>query len=151
MAAVEVTISGVLFDKYARTTRPVVLIGEASLTGLGVGGGPMPPGQGGGSPGDPPGIWGGPIDPYPDHGLPGRPPGTWGGAGEGFPTPPIYLPPQVPPGMKPPEPPQPGDPTTAVPGNWPVQPVTPPPYIIVQYPGIGPVYVAPPETAQPTK
>ena len=43
MAAVEVTISGVLYDKTARTMRPVVLIGEASLTGLGVGGGPIVP------------------------------------------------------------------------------------------------------------
>ena len=54
MAAVELTISGVLYDKYARTTRPVVLIGEASLTGLGVGGGPVyPPSGGGGTPSHP--------------------------------------------------------------------------------------------------
>lgn len=83
MAAVEVTITGVLYDKYARTTRPVVLIGEANLTGLSVGGGPMPPG-----PGQPPGIWGGPIDPYPDHGLPGPQP---------HPEHPIVLPPEGPP------------------------------------------------------
>lgn len=168
MAAVEVTISGVLYDKLARTTRPVVLIGEATLTGLGVGGGPMPPGSG--SPGDPPGIWGGPIDPYPDHGLPpptgiwpppgrpthpiapgGPPPGIWPGPG---PLPgiehPIVIPPEnVPPDFKPPEPPAPGSPTTPVPppagsGGWPVNPMTPPAYLVVNYPGIGPVYVAQP-------
>src|SRR5215475_11728380 len=74
MAAVEVTISGVLYDKTARTTQPVVLIGEASLTGLGVGGGPIiPPEQ----PGQPPGtpvfpIWGPPGFNPPG---PGYPPG----------------------------------------------------------------------------
>ena len=139
MAAVEVTISGVLYDKVNRTTQPVVLIGEASLTGLGVGGGPIvPPAQ---PPGKPPGIWGGPIDPYPDHGLPGPQPPS--GA---HPEHPIYYPPNIPPGVTPPSPPNPGDPTTAVPGNWPTQPITPPPYIVVPYPGIGPVVVAPPAT-----
>lgn len=64
MAAVEVTISGVLFDKTSRTTQPVVLIGEASLTGVGVGGGPIIPPEGGGE--KPPlGIWG-PGDPRPN-------------------------------------------------------------------------------------
>lgn len=43
MAAIEITISGVCYDKLARTTRPIVIIGEASLTGLGVGGGPIIP------------------------------------------------------------------------------------------------------------
>jgi hypothetical protein len=47
MAAVEVTITGMLYDKLNRTTQNVVLIGEASLTGLGVGGGPLPGGPGG--------------------------------------------------------------------------------------------------------
>lgn len=70
MSAVEVTITGVLYDKLSRTTRPVTLIGEAVLTGLGVGGGPViPPGG--------EGIWG-PTDPRPGHGLPGQPPGIWG-------------------------------------------------------------------------
>lgn len=75
MPAVEVTISGVLYDKYNRTQQNVVLIGEAVLSGLHVGGGPMPPGDK--PPGKPPGIWGGPIDPYPGHPLPdppGKPP-----------------------------------------------------------------------------
>lgn len=76
MAAVEVTISGVLYDKVNRTMQNVVLIGEASLTGVGIGGGPIyppakPPGDG-----KPPGIWGGPIDPYPGHPLPEPPPGA---------------------------------------------------------------------------
>ena len=83
MAAVEITISGVLYDKLGRTTRPVVLIGEASLTGLGVGGGPMPPGDG------PPGIWG-PTDPRPGYGLPGQQPPI--GA---HPEHPIYYPPGI--------------------------------------------------------
>lgn len=67
MAAIEVTISGVLYDKLSRTMRPVVLIGEASLTGVGVGGGPIIPPGGGGEP--PLGIWG----------PPDMPPGFWGG------------------------------------------------------------------------
>ena len=66
MSAVEVTITGMLYDRVNRTSQNVVLIGEANLTNLGVGGGPVIP------PGMPPGIWG-PTDPRP--------------------TPPIYLPP----------------------------------------------------------
>jgi hypothetical protein len=91
MAAVEVTISGVLYDKISRSTRPVVLIGEASLTGLEIGGGPIPPGS-------PPGIWG-PTDPRPGGGPiipPGSPPGIWGPT-DPRPTPPINLPPEGPP------------------------------------------------------
>ena len=79
MSAIEITISGVLYDKLSRTTRPVVLIGEASYTGLGVGGGPIDPGPGG-----PVHIWG-PTDPRPGVGpiIPGGPggggpPGIWG-------------------------------------------------------------------------
>lgn len=143
MAAVPIEIRGTLYDLQTKSSREVFLQGSAALSGVGVGGGPVIP------PGSPPGIWGGPIDPYPDHGLPGRPPGTWGGAGEPFPTPPIYIPPSVPPSLKPPEAPEPGSPTTAVPGNWPVQPVTPPEYVVFNYPGIGPVVVAPPASAEP--
>jgi hypothetical protein len=137
MAAVEITISGVLYDKLNRTTQQVVLIGEATYTGIGVGGGPMPGGR-------PPHVSGGPIDPYPDIGgpAPQPPPGA-------HPEHPIYYPPNVPPSVTPPTPPSPGDPTTTIPGNWPVQPIAPPPYLVVQYPGIGPVVVAPPLTAQP--
>ena len=52
---------------------PATIIGFASITGLGVGGGPIiPPDEV--PPVDPPlVIWGGPIDPYPDHGLPEPP------------------------------------------------------------------------------
>lgn len=75
MAAVNITISGVLCDKYGRTITPCTIVGSASLTGVGVGGGPLPGGPGETPPGEPPGIWGGPIDPYPDHGLPQPPNG----------------------------------------------------------------------------
>jgi len=107
MAAVEVTITGMLYDKTARTTQNVVLVGEASLTGLGVGGGPMPGGPG--RPEPPLGIWGGggvPMPSPPIHlgpggeplppqigGGPVYPPGIWGGGNQPFPTPPIHLPP----------------------------------------------------------
>ena len=142
MAAIEVTISGVLYDKLNRTTQQVVLIGEATYTGLGIGGGPIIP------PTQPP------IDPNaprPSHPimLPGMP--GWGD--DLKPTHPIVLPPDsVPPDCKPPTPPNPGDPTTPVPppagsSGWPVQNIVPPPYIVVNYPGIGPVVVAPPAPA----
>lgn len=155
MAAVPVTITGVLFDKYARTSQLVTLMGEATITGLSVGGGPIEGGPGEG----PPGIWGGGNVPMPSPpianvpgapGYPGQPPGIWGPT-DPRPTPPIYIPPAVPPSMKPPEAPEPGSPTTAVPGNWPVQPVTPPEYVVFNYPGIGPVVVAPPLEAAPSQ
>lgn len=86
MAAVDVTISGVLFDKHNRTTQQVVLIGEATLTGLGVGGGPMPPGQGGGG-GSPPSIWPDPGRPAHPIAPGGPPPGIW--PSPGYPAHPI--------------------------------------------------------------
>lgn len=88
MASVEVTISGVLYDKVNRTTQPVVLIGEATLTGLGIGGGPIIP----------------PSEP--------KPPQIWGGGNEPFPTPPI---PVYPGGS--PDPPKPPE-TIAPPVTW---------------------------------
>lgn len=95
MSAVEVTISGVLFDKVNRTTQNVVLIGEATLTGLGVGGGPVyPPAGGGGWPSHPEH----PIPPRPEHPIvlppivPGGPPIDIGA----HPEHPIVLPPQPP-------------------------------------------------------
>lgn len=101
MAAVEVTIRATEYDLLNRTSRQVVLIGEAFLTNVGIGGGPMPPG-----PGNPPGIWGGSNEPFPTPpianvpGAPGyRPPGIWGGPIDpypGHPLPPI--PPQPPEG-----------------------------------------------------
>lgn len=148
MASVEVMISGVLYDKYLRTSRPVLLVGEASLAGLGVGGGPIiPPEQG-----QPPGIWG-PPGPWPTPPIQ-MPPGTWPPQNPPHPAHPIVLPPdQVPPDMQPPTTPLPGDPTKPVPppagsAGWPVSPIVPPAYLVVNYPGIGPVYVAPPASAQ---
>lgn len=126
MAAIEVTITGMLYDKQRRTVQNVVLIGEASLTGVGIGGGPMPPGQGGGGNGDH--IWG-PTDPRPTPpiqlppGYPGQPPSS-GGGGE-HPAHPIYMPgahpehPIVipPPPTEPPDPPSQGKPPPPE-GGW---------------------------------
>jgi hypothetical protein len=103
----------------------VTIVGEMYYSELGVGGGPIiPPGSPPGiwgptdprptnpiAPGGPPlGFWGGAPPPYVDIGGPGaqphpshpiapggRPPGTWGGANEPFPTPPIFIPPGLPP------------------------------------------------------
>lgn len=108
MAAVEVTISGMLYDKLNRTTQNVVLIGEATLTGLGVGGGPMPPGPGGG-PGyrpEHPIYWPPGTQPHPEHPI-YYPPGSLP-----HPEHPIVLP-------KPPIDPPPTDPPTQPPSdNW---------------------------------
>lgn len=151
MAAIPVTLAGVIADLYGRTiTGPVRIMGELSYSDRGVGGGPLPPGQGGGG-GEPPGIWPGPGDPdFPGGGGgggDGKPPGIWG-PNDPRPTPPIYLPPNVPPALKPPEVPPPGT-ATAVPGNWPTTGIVPPEYIVVQYPGIGPVVVTAPPHAEP--
>lgn len=155
MAALNVTLNGVIVDMYGRTiTGPVKIVGELMYSDRHVGGGPTPPGSGG-SPGEPPSIWD-PAFPTPPianvPGVPGyRPPGEgiWG-PNDPRPTPPIYLPPeQTPPELKPPEAPAPGSPTTIVPGDYTVQPVTPPAYITVNWPGIGPCTVAQPLTAQP--
>lgn len=157
MAAVAVQIRGVLYDLVKRTSQQVLLQGEASLLGLDIGGGPIIPPEGG----SPPGIWG-PTDPRPTPpialppGYPGSPPGIWPNPPEGtapHPEHPIVLPPdQVPPDMKPPEVPPAGT-TTPVPppagsGGWPVAPIVPPPYVVLRYPGVGPIYVTPP--TQPT-
>lgn len=131
MAGAEITINGILYDKASKGARPVAVIGTAELTGLGVGGGPIiPPEQPGGGEG----IWGpsGPWPVPPIANVPGLPPMG-----------PIF-PPNVPPGIQPDPPPAPGSPTTTVPGTWPVSPIQPPAYMIVNYPGVGPVYVAPP-------
>jgi hypothetical protein len=96
MASVPVSINGVLWDHTTKTGRPVTIVGEGYLTGVGVGGGPMPGGP-------PLGMWG-PITEYPDAGFPGpqpgQPPHIWGGpyfppyatTGPGFPTNPIVIP-----------------------------------------------------------
>lgn len=161
MSTVPLSYRATIYDLQTKSSREVFLDGEAYITGYGIGGGPMPPGQGGDG-GKPPGIWG-PTDPRPNPpianvpGAPGyKPPGIWGPT-DPRPNPPIAfppgwvggVPPELPPGVTVPEPPPPGSPTTAVPGNWPVQPVTPPAYMIVQYPGVGPVVVAPPAPTAP--
>src|SRR5215469_17925774 len=82
MAAVGVTITGKLYDRINRTTQNVVLIGDAHLTDLEVGGGPILPGGG----------WPGGPDEPPPRPQP-RPPGIWGPT-DPRPTPPIALPPK---------------------------------------------------------
>jgi hypothetical protein len=137
MAAVQITFQGMFYDKYSRTYyENATMVGIAFLTDLSVGGGPiMPPGLPGGGnrpsnpialPGDP--WWG--QDLRPEHPIVNPP-----------------LPPDVPQ-------PSPGDPTTPLPPppgspGWPVSSMVPPPYIVVQYPGIGPVVVAPPASSTP--
>lgn len=83
MAAVEVTITGMLYDRVNRTTQNVVLVGEASLTNVGIGGGPVIP------PEKPPGIW--PSPGHPAHPIApgGRPPVD---PGWGIPLPPTEPP-----------------------------------------------------------
>lgn len=148
MAAINVTLNGVIVDKFGRTiSGPVAIVGELIYSDRGVGGGPMPPGEGG----SPPGIWGppGPWPTPPIHLPPeGSPPGIWGPT-DPRPTPPIVIPPeQVPPEYKPPTTPPPGT-VTPVPGNWPTSGMVPPEYLVVQYPGVGPVYVTAPPHAEP--
>ena len=99
MASVPLTLDGALYDLWAKTTQRVVFIGQASLTGLGVGGGPIlpdtPPSAG------PPGhpehpIWGPPGISLPPG--PGFPPV----AGHPLPIPPVDTIPPPPEGEKPP-------------------------------------------------
>lgn len=80
MAAVPIAISGVLFDKKNKTSQVVELIGELSIVGLHVGGGPIIPAD---KPIDPSlGIWhdpGGynpanPGEPWPPDVPPSKPP-----------------------------------------------------------------------------
>lgn len=117
-------------------------------------GGPVDPGYG--VPGPPPQIWPSPGHPahpiapggrppsiWPSPGHPahpiapgGPPPGIWGGAGEGFPTPPIFLPPS---GGHPGQPPG----IWGPPGPWPTPPIyipSPPP----EYPNPPPEATKPP-------
>lgn len=118
MAAVGVTLSGLLYDLLNRTTQRVVIIADASLTGVGIGGGPViPPDQ---PPSQPPGIWG-PPGPWPTPpiafppgwvgGVPpgGGPPGIWGPPGP-WPSPPISFPPGWVGGVPPDKPPEPVSP-----------------------------------------
>jgi hypothetical protein len=129
MAAVEVTITGTLYDKANRTTQQVVLIGEASLSGVGVGGGPIipPPSSGGGYP---------PSGAHPSHPI---------YYPDAKPEHPIVLP--VPPDVTVPPP---GSPPMVLPGAHPSHPMVPPQAIVVDYPGIGKVLVPQPLPATAT-
>ena len=99
MAAVPVMISGVLWDHANKSGRAVTLMGEATIVGLGVGGGPIFPDQpppNGGQPGVPTHpIWGPPGISLPPG--PGYPPV----AGHPLPIPPVDTIPPPPEGEKP--------------------------------------------------
>lgn len=108
---------------------PTTLTGVLAYSDRGVGGGPIvPPDK---PPGGPPNvIWPNPPEgqaPLPSHpiSLPGDP--WWPGEAP-----------------KPPELPPPGSPPVMIPGTQPVHPITPPPAIVVDYPGIGKVLVPQP-------
>lgn len=96
----------------------------------------------------PPTVWP-PLDPPTIWPSPGGP-----SQGPGFPTPPIYLPPQVPPEMKPPATPPAGQVTPVPPpegsDGWPATDIAQPDYVVLQYPGYGPVYVGKPVESAPT-
>ena len=157
MAAINVVLNGVFTTDAGAATGSFV--GQMAYSDRAPGGGPILPPEGGG--GSPPGIWPNPpegIAPHPEHpiaGIPGypgyRPPGSiW----PGVPTHPIVLPPeQVPPEQRPPEVPPPGTVTPVPPpagsGGWPVSGMVAPPYVVMNYPGYGPVVVTPPPHAEP--
>lgn len=120
MAAVPVNINGVIVDYYGRTIMgPIKIVGEMSRSDVGIGGGPIiPPPNGGDKPPTDPGA-------HPSHpiALPGDP----------------WWPPSTPPTLPPP-----GSPPVMIPGTAPVNPITPPPAIVVDYPGVGKVLVPQP-------
>lgn len=125
MSAIPITINGVIIDLYGRTIMgPVKIVGEIMRSDVSVGGGPIfPPEK---PPVEPPNGGNG-DKPHPSHpiALPGDP---W------WPKPPIDVPPLPPP----------GSPPVIIPGTTPVHPVTPPPAIVVDYPGVGKVLVPQP-------
>jgi hypothetical protein len=105
MAAVPIQIDGILWDHATRKGTKVTLMGDAFISGLAPGGGPIVPPDT--EPPEPPlGIWG-PTDPRPTHPivLPPTPPGV----DPPHPAHPIVLPPVppdppiVPPDQGPPE------------------------------------------------
>lgn len=130
MSGVPITIIGTMASD--KETKQVTITGIAALSGLGVGGGPMPGGGGG----QPPKPWG-PINypdqglpgsqPHPDQGLPGNQPypdqGLPSGGGGGVPTFPIWGPPgmELPPGSG--YPPVAGQPLPPAGGGEPPKPV----------------------------
>ena len=138
MAAIPIQIDGVFFP-HAKGSQPVkgTFLGHASIFGLGIGGGPIaPPDGGGGIPDLPPGFWPGDPPPRPHP----TPPGIWGGGNQPFPTPPIVIP--LPPDT--PNVPPPGSPPVHVGGTQPVNPMTPPAAVMIEYPGLGKVVVPQP-------
>ena len=133
---------------------PVMIVGELFYTSLGIGGGPIQPPAGGGSP---PGIWG-PPGPWPTPPIaPGGPPPIAGWTPPGYhpshpiapggpppvATPPIYYPPGIwpPPGgpVYPAHPIAPGGPPPGIWGPTDPRPTHP---IVIPMP---PVEIPPPE------
>lgn len=95
MSAVPIQISGVLYDKTARTQQSVYLVGSASIVGLSVGGGPIVPPEEAVPPGAP-GVPTHPIAPTPGHPIvipPDPPPIEGQPPTPGVPTFPIWGPP----------------------------------------------------------
>lgn len=131
MAAVEITFRGTEYDLQNKSSRQVVLIGEAFLTNVGIGGGPIIP------PGQPPGIWG-PTDPRP------TPPIHWGPGGEVGGPPVIGGGPIIPVPPETPNVPPPGSPPLIIAGTTPTHPMVPPPAVVIEYPGLGKVVVPQP-------
>jgi hypothetical protein len=133
MASVPIQIDGVFYP-HARggvPSQPVkgTFLGQASIFGLGIGGGPIqPPNGGGGIPDLPPGFWPGDPPPRPHP----QPPPVIGGG------PIIPLPPETP------SLPPPGSPPVHVGNTQPVNPMTPPAAVLIEYPGIGKVVVPQP-------
>ena len=134
MGTVPVTINGVMYPKGRSGNDapvPCTIVGQAWISDLSVGGGPMPP-QGPVDPGYSPPWAQAPVDPGyspPWAQVPARP------------AHPIVLPPDLPPEVTPPEP---GSPPVIIPGVKPVQPIVPPPFVVIEYPGIGKVVVPQP-------
>jgi hypothetical protein len=128
MAAIPVTLDGVVYDLYNRTTQRVIFFGDASLTGLGPGGGPIVPPPGGGT--QPPG---GGQPPHPAFPIAGPP-------GSGFPDKPGYPPTAEHPIVKPPDE-----------GTKPPDPVQPPiEWKAVWHPEEGWMVVGVPNVPHPT-
>lgn len=147
MATVPVTLRGVIYNGMGPigpydVGREMTIVAVANLTGLSVGGGPMPGGGGPVDPGYSPPWAQVPVDP-------GYSP-PWAQA----PVDPGYSPPWARPPVPPLVPTQPPGTATPLPppagsAGWPVQPIVPPPYIVVNYPGVGPMVVTPPTPTPP--
>jgi hypothetical protein len=135
MASVPVQIDGVLWDQANKKAHKVSLVGQASIFGLGVGGGPIIGG------GEPPTIGGGPIFPPEIGGGPIFPPGSGGE----HPAHPIVIP--IPPNT--PNVPPPGSPPVMIEGTQPINPMTPPAAVLMEYPGLGRVVVPQPTQSVP--